>query len=89
MDQELYFLTKAMYSLNEMRPLLSVSIFSKFHLTISSVMVMLRGLKVSSISFLNSLISINSSSDPSEVPVFSSLCFERAFSALSPKKWEN
>ena len=81
-NQELYFLMNVIYSSNEIRPLWSVSILSKFHWTISSVMVRFKGLKVSSISLLNSLISIRSSYSPSLATFF-------AFTARSPKKWAN
>ncbi len=81
-DHWLYFLTKATYSLNEILPEWSVSILSKFHLTISSLMGIFRGLKVSSISLLNSFMSISSSSSPSFTGFFD-------FSARSPKKCPN
>lgn len=81
-DHWLYFLTKATYSLNEMRPELSISILLKFHCTISSVIGIFKGLNVSSISLLNSLMSISSSSSPYLAGFF-------AFCARSPKKCAN
>lgn len=81
-DHWLYFLTKATYSLKEIRPELSVSILLKFHCTISSVIGMFKGLNVSSINLLNSPISISSSSSPYLAGFF-------AFWARSPKKCEN
>ncbi len=80
-DHWLYFLMNLRYSSNEILPLLSVSILSKFQRTISSVIGIFKGLKVSSISLLNSAISMRSSSFPW-------LGF-LALTALSPKKWEN
>jgi len=50
----LYFLMNYMYSLKEILPLWSTSILSKFHLTISSVIWIFKGLKVSCINLLNS-----------------------------------
>lgn len=61
-DHWLYFLMNLRYSSNEILPLWSVSILLKFHCTISSVIGIFKGLKVSSMSLLNSLISIRSSS---------------------------
>lgn len=58
----LYFLMNLRNSSNEILPELSLSIWLKFHWTISWVIGMLSGLKVSSISFLNSPMSISSSS---------------------------
>ena len=87
-----------MYSSKLILPLWSLSIWSKFHLTISSVMVIFSGLKVSSMSLLNSSISITSSSWwPSPWGMFWALLagglftglFFLALRALSPKKAEN
>ena len=78
---QLYFLINSMYSLNEILLLLSTSILSKFQFTISSVIVMFKGLNVSSINFLNYALSINSPS--SSLPLLSFW----DFLARSPKKW--
>ena len=80
---QLYFLMNSRYSLKEILLLPSLSIWSKFQFTISSVIVMLSGLKVSYISFLNSSRSISSSS--LSVPLLSFM----HFFARSPKKWWN
>lgn len=74
---------KAKYSWNEILPLLSLSIWEKFQSTISWVMAIFNGLKVSSINFLNSALSISSSSAPYL------FCSFIEATALCPKKWVN
>jgi len=80
---QLYFLMNFMYSSNEILPLLSLSICPKFQSTISWVIGIFNGLKVSYINLLNSSLSMRSSSPPS---LFWSFI---EFLALSPKKWLN
>lgn len=91
----LYFLIKARNSWKEILPEPSLSIWLKFHSTISWVIVMLSGLKVSSISFRNSPRSISSSSLPSFDSVFFPSVFFSSFIfffeswARFKKKWLN